>query len=87
MIQKIKDTVIWVVGPLLAVFGFIYYLLTDRDRLKAELGRKDATQIIGDALGRKEDARIEAEMAEKNYKELLNKYNDPESGAGGDTDL
>lgn len=72
MLEKVKQVLKYIVLPLTALFGFIYYLLQDRKKLQNELSAQKANSELGNALSRLDEAKKGAEESEKSYEEIRN---------------
>lgn len=75
MIEKIKQSLLYIIAPVLAVLGFIAYLLSRISELNSQLGRVKAEKDIVKTLQKKEDAIHEAEIATKQASDAESDYN------------
>lgn len=87
MWEKIKGSFLYIAAPIAAVFGYIYYLSMDRNKLKQELASKDAQKNIDGILTKKDEAKKDADQLEDEYNKLKSDYDSESHGAGGDTNL
>jgi hypothetical protein len=73
MLEKIKTVAKYIVLPLTLLFGLIFYLFQQISSLKSEVKRKEAEKALGDALGKLEDGKKNADLKET---EFDNDYSD-----------
>lgn len=67
MLQKIKDGIKWVGLPLLALLGYIFYLVTRNKNLESELARKEIEGKMSKSLDDLAEAKENADEKEQEF--------------------
>ncbi len=75
MLEKIKQTLIWVLTPFAFVLGFAYYLLSRNRSLTDEVKQAKSEQELAKILQERQDAKQEADKAEADYRARVDEYN------------
>lgn len=81
MIQKIKDFltsikmgVLYIIGPILALFAYIAYLRDKDNNLLQQIQKAQAEKQLADTLAKKQEADREASITEADYNTIRDQY-------------
>lgn len=74
VIAVIKAGLLYVVLPITALFGYIYWLSRKNQTLADELEMTKSGNELAGKLAKKEEAKNEAERIEKEYRDAVDAY-------------
>lgn len=71
---NIKDFSIYVLGPIIGLLAYIYYLTTKNKELETKITQTESEKALADTLAKKEEADNEQKAATDAYTALRDKY-------------
>lgn len=73
-LANVKGAILYVVGPILAVVGYIFYLRTKNDTLTNQLAGEQAKETLATVVANKEEKDDAANKAEGDYASIRNAF-------------
>lgn len=81
--EAAKNTLLYIIAPILFIFGYILYLSTKNKNLKAEIAHMQADENINKTQQELQEAQHASTDAEADYNRIKSEYLKQQRDGGG----